>query len=54
MAFSETVKDQAFANSGGRCEYSRQHPGQTAAPHHWVRCPRTFTRHGGNWEAHHI
>lgn len=51
MAFSETVKDQAFARSGGRCECQRQHQGLTA-PHHGGRCPETFTRYG-QWEAHH-
>jgi hypothetical protein len=53
MAFSESVKDQAFARSGGRCECHRQHLGLTA-PHHGGRCPRTLTRYGGQWEAHHI
>lgn len=52
MPFSEIVKDQAFARSGGRCECTRQHTGQNA-PHHGGRCPNTFTRHGA-WEAHHI
>lgn len=53
MAFSETVKDEAFKRSGGRCECTRQHPGRTDAPHHGGRCARTFTRQG-SWEAHHI
>ncbi len=53
MAFSDTVKDQAFNRSGGRCQCTRQHTGRTNAPHHGGRCSRTFTRHGG-WEAHHI
>ena len=52
MAFSEMVKDQAYARSGGRCECQRQHDG-LIAPHHGGRCPKTFTRHGGQWEAHH-
>lgn len=52
MAFSEEVKDQAFARSGGRCECQLQHDG-LHAPHHGGRCPNTFTRHGGQWEAHH-
>jgi len=53
LAFSETVKDQAFKRSGGRCECNRQHNG-LSAPHHGGRCPKTFTRYGGQWEAHHI
>lgn len=53
MAFSEAIRDQAFARSGGRCECHRQHNGLDA-PHHGGRCPRTFTRYGGQWEAHHI
>ena len=52
MAFSETIKDQAYQRSGGRCECTRKHEGLTA-PHHGGRCPVTFTRHGGKWEAHH-
>jgi len=52
MAFSETVKDQAFARSGGRCECTRAHNGMIA-PHHGLRCTKTFTRYG-RWEAHHI
>lgn len=53
MAFSETVKEQAFQRSGGRCECTRQHSGQQSAPHHGGRCPVMFTRYGGQWEAHH-
>jgi 5-methylcytosine-specific restriction endonuclease McrA len=52
MAFSETIKDQAFARSGGRCECARQHPGRLNAPHNGGRCSATFTRQG-SWEAHH-
>lgn len=52
MPFSESVKDQAFARSGGRCECHREHPGANSAPHHGGRCPRTFGRYGA-WEAHH-
>lgn len=52
MPFSETVKEQAFVRSGGRCECQRVHQGLTA-PHHGGRCPKTFTRYGGQWEAHH-
>lgn len=53
MAFSETVKDEIFKNSGGRCQCKRQHQGKEEAPHHGGRCSNTFTR-GGQWEAHHI
>jgi len=52
MAFSESVKDEAFKRSGGRCECNRQHTGINDAPHHGGRCSKTFTRHG-NWHAHH-
>ena len=52
MTFSETLKDQAFAGSGGRCKCRRQHDGLNA-PHHGGRCPTTFTRYGSQWEAHH-
>ena len=52
MPFPESVKDQAFARSGGRCECTRQHPNSPTAPHHGGRCSTTFTRHGA-WEAHH-
>jgi hypothetical protein len=52
IPFPESVKDQAFARSGGRCECNRMHAG-LQAPHHGGRCPRTFTRQGA-WEAHHI
>ena len=53
MAFSEADKDRIYANSGGRCQCARMHPGKEA-PHHGGRCPSTFTRHGGQWQAHHI
>lgn len=52
MAFSEAIKDQAFARSGGRCECYREHQGLNA-PHHGGRDTTTFTRHGA-WHAHHI
>ncbi len=52
MPFPESIKDQAFARSGGRCECYREHTGVNA-PHHGGRCPNTFSRHGA-WEAHHI
>ena len=47
MAFSDSVKDEAFKRSGGRCECTRAHPS-----HSGRRCATTFTRHG-RWEAHH-
>ena len=50
--FSQSVKDQAFARSGGRCECHREHTGKDA-PHHGGRCPKTFTKYG-TWHAHHI
>ncbi len=53
MAFSEETKNEIFRKSGGRCECKRLHPGMSA-PHHGGRCSTTFTRHGGQWEAHHI
>lgn len=53
MAFSEPTKDEIFKNSGGRCQCTRQHKGKPA-PHHGSRCPNTFTRDGGQWQAHHI
>ena len=53
MPFSETVKDVVYRRCGGRCECRREHPGKTA-PHHGGRCPATFTRGGGKWNAHHI
>ncbi len=53
MAFSESIKDEAFERSGGRCECDKQH-NDLQAPHHGGRCSVTFTRYGGKWEAHHI
>lgn len=52
MAFSESTKTEIFNNSGGRCQCTRQHQGQTDSPHHGGRCTKTFTRYG-SWEAHH-
>ena len=52
MAFSEEVIDKAFAKSGGKCECTRQHAGQTA-PHHGGKCPRATLRYGLG-EPHHI
>lgn len=54
MPFPQRVIEEAFVRSGGRCECHREHPGRTEAPHHGARCPRTFTRYGGGFEAHHI
>jgi hypothetical protein len=45
MAFSETVKDQAFRRSEGRCECTR------SAHSHSGRCTKTLTR--GSAEFHH-
>ncbi len=42
MPFSQSVIDQAFKRSGGRCECTLQHEGERAAPHHGVKCPRGF------------
>lgn len=53
MAFSETVKEEIYKNSGGRCQCNLQHQGQKA-PHHGCRCSNTIARWGGTWEAHHI
>lgn len=46
MAFSETVKDQAFRRSGGRCECTRGSHG------HSGRCPNRVTRHSAHF--HHV
>ncbi len=54
MPFPEFVKDQAYARSSRRCECRREHLNRWDAPHHGGRCPTTFTRYGGQWEAHHI
>ncbi|MBI4295039.1 MAG: HNH endonuclease [Chloroflexi bacterium] len=54
MPFPQSVKDEAFRHSGGRCECTREHPGRINAPHHGGRCPRPFSQYGGQWEAHHI
>ncbi len=47
MAFSESIKDLAFARSSGRCECRR-----TTHNHSHGRCSVTVTRHGA--EYHHI
>ena len=52
MAFSESIKDQAFQRCNGQCECTRHHTGATTAPHRGGRCPNTFMRNGA-WEAHH-
>lgn len=49
MAFTEATKDLAYRRSGGRCECERIHH-----PHWGSRCSTTFSRYGGQWEAHHI
>lgn len=53
MGFPQTVIEQAFIRSGGRCECTRQHTGQFAT-HHGGRCPTQFTYAGHAWEAHHV
>lgn len=52
MPFSETVKEQAFARTGGRCECTRLHTGVTGVLHQGTRCPTTFQK-GGGWEVRH-
>jgi len=54
--FPDSVKQELYDRSNGRCECKRQHPGlaQADAPHHGGRCPITFTRYGGSWHAHHV
>ena len=47
MPFSETVKDQAFRRSGGRCECERSYHS-----HGRSRCSRTVTRTTAQF--HHI
>lgn len=53
MPFPDSIRGQAFARSGGRCECEREHLGMPAAPHHGGRCQRTLAGVGG-WEAHHV
>ena len=53
MPFSDSIRGQGFARSGGRCECTRIHMGVTNAPHHGERCPTTLAGVEG-WEAHHI
>ena len=48
MPFSESIKDEIYRNSGGQCECRRDH-----AKHRGRRCPVTFTRNGGQWDANH-
>lgn len=52
MPFTDAVKQQAFARSGGRCECNRLHTGVTGVVHQGGRCPETFQQ-GGGWEARH-
>jgi len=46
MAFPESVKDDAFRKSGGRCQCTR-----SSHTNHSGRCPTRITRHGA--EYHH-
>ena len=46
MAFSDATKDQAYVQSGGRCECKRAGHG------HAGRCPTRITRTGAQY--HHI
>lgn len=41
MPFTDSVKEQAFKRSGGKCECKSQHAGERA-PHHGAKCPRAF------------
>ena len=52
MAFSESIKDQAYKRSGGQCECTRSHSGPSGS-HHEGRCTAKFARNG-SWDAHHI
>ena len=59
MPFPQAVIEGAFARSDGRCECRRQHPGRVDAPHHGgryhgERCPITFGRQSGGFEAYHV
>ena len=45
MAFSQTVKDQAWRGAGGKCECTR-----ILCPDHAGRCKALL---GSNWHAHH-
>ena len=47
MAFSDSVKDDAFKRSGGRCECTR-----SSHTNHTGRCTTSITRHGA--EYHHV
>ncbi|GEM_PF-6591717 len=49
MPFSEDVKQQAFARSGGQCECSSTHTGTTGAHHRGGRCPNKVDQNG-SWE----
>lgn len=50
MTVPESIKDEVYKRSGGRCECSRQHVGVLDATHHGGRCITRFTR-DGYWEA---
>jgi len=59
MPFSEKVKDDLYARSGGRCECTRLHGRSLGelfltVPHVGGRCRNTFDRYGGQWHAHHV
>jgi 5-methylcytosine-specific restriction endonuclease McrA len=48
MAFSDAIKDSAFARSGGRCECKRS----AHQAHAGLRCTTVLTRHSA--EYHHV
>jgi len=51
MPFTEEVIKVAFKRSGGRCECTRSHEGDSNAPHFGGRCTRTFSEEFGGWVA---
>ena len=53
MPFSQAVIDRAFERAEGQCECARNHTGVPSAPHASGRCPATFTKDDGQWQAHH-
>jgi hypothetical protein len=46
MAFSQTVKDEAYRRAGGKCECT-----MSVCKTHSGRCNKAL---GSNWHAHHI
>ena len=52
MLFEDSVRQQAFKRSGGKCECASQHEGERS-PHHGGKCPRAFFEVWG-WEVNHI